>query len=421
MFAKRKPRQDDEPLVPHGLVWQATDAPETSETAEIPVTKKTLATESVSAPPQPTAPFQAAETLPKKPSVSSPPLFWHSRRQPEIVKDTSTTRSDSEPEILTAPPVAAPAAAVQQSLNSGARVGHKGPSMAQQFRTKGSEIASASQRTITRFAADFRRYTRDFGRRFRVEMEHIGAGLRTRRASLDLATRFQSTRHSLSSQFWQVAARLRRYGANCKTLGNAYFTKAVAYTKLRSERLHVMRSSLLRRESLETPRRDEVLKFRTRVRLAGFPLRIRILFTRAISEWRLKANTVGSDSRLLTSMTMALCTALLALGLVSSARRYGNASLPSHLVHSSRPQAAAVATSPTVTSTKATSVRTESSTKKQEARTVRPRPMPTARPAPTARSVQAARPRPKPRRSEEDDYVARDTYIYYGDARAKSR
>jgi hypothetical protein len=422
MFAKRKPRQDDEPLVPHGLVWQATDAPETSEPAEIPVIKKTLATESESAQRQPIAPSQVAGgTLPKKPSVSSPPLFWHSRRQPETVKETSITRSDSEPEILTAPPVASPGAAVQQSLNSGARVGHKGPSMAQQFRAKGSEIVSASQRTITRLASDFRRYTRDFGRRFHVEMEHVGAGLRTRRASLNLATRFHSTRHSLSSQFWQVAARLRRYRANCKTLGNAYFTKAVAYTKLRSEHLHVMRSSLLRRESLETPRRDEVLKLSKRVRLAGFPLRLRILFTRAISEWRLKANTAGTDSRLLRSMTMALCTALLALGLVSSARHYGNASLPSRLVHSSTPQAPAVATLPTVISTKPTSVRNESAAKEQGASTVRPRPMPTARPAPTAQSMQTARPRPKPRRGEDDDYVARDTYVYYGDSRAKSR
>jgi hypothetical protein len=404
-------------LVPHGLVWQATDAPEASEPADVPVTKKNLATESTSDPLQPTAPFQAAGILPKKPLVISPPLFWRSRRQPEIVKaDISTPRSDPELRVATTPPVA-----VQRSLNSGAQAKSKRPSILQQFRTKGSEIVSASQRAITRFTADFWRNTRDFGQRLRVEVEYISAGLRTRRASLDLPSRVRSTRNIFSIQFWQVATRLHRYGANGKTLGNAYFTKTIAYIKLRSEHLNSMRSHLVGRESLEAPRLDAVPKFRKRVRLAGFPLRIRILFTRAISEWRLKANTAGTDSRLLTSMTMALCTALLALGLVSSARHYGNASLPSHLVHSSTPQAPAVATSPSVISTKAASVRTESGTKKQEARTVRPRPMPTARPAPTAQSVQTARPRPKPRRSEDDDYVARDTYVYYGDSHAKSR
>ncbi len=212
---------------------------------------------------------------------------------------------------------------------------------------------------------------------------------------------------SSSTRLSRLAACLRRYGANCKTLANPHLTKTIAHTKLQSGRIRAMRLNLVRGEFQQASWRG-MQQFRMRVRLAGLPLRMRILLTRAISEWRLKADNAGTDSRLLTAMTLGLCTALLALAIVSSARHYGNASLPSHLVHSGASQVPAATTSANAITKQP--VRAEFHTKAQAARTIRPRPI-----------SMAARTRLKPSRKEDDDYVARDTYVYYGDSRAKSR
>src|SRR5439155_1054659 len=103
MFAKRKPRpKADEPLVPHGLVWQAT-----ADTGSLE--KSDREAEKVSPPARPIqivpptvevagSATPAVTQVPKKPAGSSPPLFWQKVTKPEIVKPVSNTAgSESSP------------------------------------------------------------------------------------------------------------------------------------------------------------------------------------------------------------------------------------------------------------------------------------------------------------------------------------
>ena len=116
------------------------------------------------------------------------------------------------------------------------------------------------------------------------------------------------------------------------------------------------------------------------------------------------------DLRLWTSFAMAGLSALLTLGFISAARHYATGSLPSHLlVHSSPPVC----------------------TPSEPANLVHPRPAtavasvpktPASRPASPTRLAAAVKPmRPKPRHTEEDDYVARDTFVSYANRRSGSQ
>src|SRR5438552_14359822 len=85
MFAKRKPRQEDEPLVPHGLVWQATDTEPPAKSGPEQAGIKPLHIQSGPSSLPPAIPFRTtAPVIPKKPAASSPPLFWHPHKPPEI-------------------------------------------------------------------------------------------------------------------------------------------------------------------------------------------------------------------------------------------------------------------------------------------------------------------------------------------------
>ena len=441
MFAKRKPRQEDEPLVPHGLVWQATDMEPPAKSGPEQAEIKPLRTQSGPSSLPPAIPFQAtAPVAPKKPAASSPPLFWHPHKPPEIVKP-DTAASGSQPNLLPSKIVPQnptqfindkgnvasgvrlrasearclkPDAALANTQNIGNR-----PSLWQQVHTAGSAAISAGQKTVSDIAAGLRRPIRKFGQLIPGAIQRMRARLPSKGGLSILKARFRGGLDLSSERLRRAVTRVRRLRVDCETLGKAYFTKTLAYGKLHSERLkpklqhlrpRLMRVNMLRGDFSQTPpRQNGTARPGLRVRIAGLPLRMRILITRAISEWRLKTDTAAGDSRLWTSMTMSVCTALLALAIVSSARHYGNASLPSHLVQPNLPQNPAVTTPPAVVSSRPATARTLSKPKTHEAQAARPRP------------VQNARQKSKQRRNGEDDYVARDTYVYYGDSRPKSR
>jgi hypothetical protein len=415
MFARQKPRQEDEPLVPHGLVWQATDIEPSAQSGPEQAPVKGLDTQSESS--SPTGPKllpRTAAVIPKKPSASSPPPFWHPRKAPEIVKPDSAA-SGSQPGLLPTKLVTQNAtqfahAEVQAPITQGIT---KCRSLSHPISLAASNALSATQKHFTDLAAGLRRHIGEFGQRISGAKLRIRPRLRIRGASSISTIRFREGLDFSSERLRGAVTRARRFGAYCEALGKACFTKA--YAQLRSERFKptlerlrpkLMRVNLVPGEFSETHRESGIIRPGLRVRLGGLPLRMRIFFTRTLSEWRLKSETATGDSRLWTSMTMGVCTALLALAIVSSARHYGNASLPSHVVHSNHPQTSPQTTSPNVVSSRPAGARTGSQAKTLEPRFNRPRP--------------AAQTRSKPRRNE-DDYVARDTYVYYGDSRPKSR
>src|SRR3954469_3846524 len=118
MFGGRKLKvQEDEPLVPHGLVWQATAEPEAAPEGNTPVGLQANAQGKLVEMPQPPTGadveakgcpsplFPLGRSLhgktiasappveppseapvPRKPVVASPPEFWKSVKRPELVK-----------------------------------------------------------------------------------------------------------------------------------------------------------------------------------------------------------------------------------------------------------------------------------------------------------------------------------------------
>jgi len=102
-------------------------------------------------------------------------------------------------------------------------------------------------------------------------------------------------------------------------------------------------------------------------------------------------------------MAMAAVSALLVLALISTVRRFATESLPSHLLHA--------ASSPISNSPPTVSIAPLKPTDRgvQPVRAVSKPAVVERKPVNTAQAI-----KPKRQRSGDDDYVARDTYVYYG-------
>jgi hypothetical protein len=150
---------------------------------------------------------------------------------------------------------------------------------------------------------------------------------------------------------------------------------------------------------------------RIRIRFAGAPLQARLAFTRARLEWSLWRESVSRNSRLWTSLALGALAALLVMGIFSIARHYAQASLPSRSqklvsVQESTPVAQTSVAKPTA------DILEGSSTVKplKSASAVAVKPLPTQR----KDAHKAAVVRKRIQHHQDEDYVAEDTYVYYG-------
>jgi hypothetical protein len=148
---------------------------------------------------------------------------------------------------------------------------------------------------------------------------------------------------------------------------------------------------------------------RIRVLLAASALQAKIITTQQLSAWRIRRERAAIDSRFWASMTMSAIAAVIALVIVSVVPHYAAKSLPSRILNTnssvdanvSAPVAAAPAqvqktVAPVRKTTNATS--TQSTTTKTD--------------SVKAGSTKSAN--PKPKHVVQDDYVAPNTYKYYG-------
>jgi hypothetical protein len=119
--------------------------------------------------------------------------------------------------------------------------------------------------------------------------------------------------------------------------------------------------------------------------------------------------TAGRDSRLWTSFAMAGVSALLVLGLISSVRRHATPALPGQVLHASSPSKASLPQP-------ASSASQESASRTESVRS----PTPGAIASPQRSAAQRVA-KPKPRRAQDDDYVAPDTFVSYDNRRSGSR
>jgi hypothetical protein len=150
---------------------------------------------------------------------------------------------------------------------------------------------------------------------------------------------------------------------------------------------------------------------RIRIRFAGAPLQARLAFTRARLEWSLWRESVSRNSRLWTSLALGALAALLVMGIFSTARHYVQASLPSRSqklvsVQENTPVAQTTVSKPTTDVLKRSSLAqpvNSTSTSVTKPKAVWPKDP--GKPAVVRKRIQ---------RHQDEDYVAEDTYVYYG-------
>jgi hypothetical protein len=151
--------------------------------------------------------------------------------------------------------------------------------------------------------------------------------------------------------------------------------------------------------------------------LAASALRGRIIAAQQLSAWRLRRARMAVDSRFWTSMTLSAIAAIIALVIVSVVPHYAARSLPSRILN----------TNPSVNANVAAPVAVVPATVHKTAAPVRKTDTVSRTQTPTAKtdSVKAdsakAATNPKPKRVAQDDYVAPNTYKYYGTGSKASR
>lgn len=407
MFAWRKPKpSDDEPLVPHGLIWQATEEPMPAEAERTdPVAAPelyspiTIPLKRTDSPPEQPAPANtppkmgaASELLPwasmnAKDAVKRPPPFWDSNGDSKILRATSaTSTSDSKPanSLKTTPTPEIKDAADQSATEDFAF---------KQFIAERNKELGAAWSEFTHAVAEMFANTR-----------HAYANLRLRENA-------RRTRE-------QAHIRLARSVANISRHTQLSVADVKWPSKMRTEFLAA--GSVARRfrsktaaafaNSRKSARGLMARKIRVRI-ASGSQLRS---YTARLQDFRAKSRTIlQRDSRLVTSLAMAGLSALLTLGLIVGVGRY---------------QPSASAGGPGTTSTPQYDAVTI------PAHPIAAKPSPTGKAQPEALMKQspvvntslqtpihpsATKP-PSARRAHhnaDEDYVAPDTYVYYGKKR----
>jgi hypothetical protein len=382
MFARHKhtsepTRQEDESLVPHGLVWQAmasadsTETPEAENQNSIPVIRvpEILHPPSALAQDAPSAGPLTAKKPPQNSDLNSPPLFWQKLSRHEAEANASV---NSVVDPTPTPPLRAPVATR--------------PKEDPKFVRLARALEQASVKTSARTWERLKKTKPLFAlARVRVAGAATFAAARTADAFAQLRVHSQNLNLRAVSLLHSVVIHAKRY----VTHGSVPLPSPAV------------------QPSSEEPQVS--LPQKVRIRLTGLPLRARLLLVRGIAEWKLMPQTVRPDSPFATLAAIAVLSAVLVLALFSATRHYATASLPSHLSNiastpiPSAPEPSNIAplTQPAASSTTAQKITKPARVQKKP---------PASPPAAPSRR----------RRIEDDDYVARDTYVYYGNDPARS-
>ncbi len=329
---KRKPR-DDEPLVPHGLISQSLEEPQTLE--------------------------NVVPSQPKPPSPAVSPI----RRPPARVLNWPQTGRQ-----------------IRNGLGAL------------------SVLARRLQRTSEHFQIS--KYTPPI-RNF--------ASAGTRRITGTLGLILMRLRGALESvQVSTNAARIRKFVSTCANAGLLWCRNWSGRTLVHFRGLHAMSSRRL--QEMRAPVRFEEKSAnagsRVRIQLSGIPLRMRIALAHASSGWAMRREALPRNSQLWTSLAMGALSSLLLMGIFSTARHYAKASLPSNRTGNVSSMEAGAAVAPSAIPSRPLKPISENRTLH------RPSANPKAKSHETRRTVTT--PRKRAHRSEDDDYVAKDTYVYYG-------
>lgn len=156
---------------------------------------------------------------------------------------------------------------------------------------------------------------------------------------------------------------------------------------------------------------------RVRLAMAASASQARVLAAQQFSAWRLRRERMAIDSRFWASMTMAAIAAVIALMIVSVVPHYAAKSLPSRMLNTNPSVSADVATpvaaAPAPVHKTVAPVRKAATAGSTQASTAKNEPLKST----TSKSAAGA----KPKHVVHDDYVAPNTYKYYGTGSKASR
>ena len=426
MFWRRRKLPEDEPLVPHGLISQAL---EEEGSPELPPDMLDSPKDVEQSPAEPvemrlrvSAPVQSSqlEPLPEQGRIS-PPLKWPRLDEAEIARraqgiDTAVSFPYRKPLVSAAVPKADEVKPEPEIVE---------PAKLELVETPpATEPAPA----VSVPAARSEKFSNLLSRVRSLRLPTFEP-LRQR-----VHSAFSQARTSGNTAFQSATNRFREFRSKSGVMLDAAKIRFVdrshaAIAQSRFGLLHV-------RENIRGVDWSGANRVWNRVRSWQVTVRIPASNRRFISSTVENAKSSGfllqrmiqRDSRLWASMGMAALSALLALGFISGVRHYGpdrveaqptsvipaaaaTNAVPANSVVSSKPSTAAKAVAP-----KPSPI----------AKTRANKPAATTSPAavvPQKKTVAAvSTPKHRVRRSsEEDDYVAKDTYVFYGSAGKPSR
>lgn len=405
MFAKRHRRpEQEEPLVPRGLIWQAMEEGSPAEKQVSPPSQLQI----VPPPAESPAGDPSVRVLAPKADLATPrPAFWHKAAKPELLKPAC---DDDDPTIsaLASIPMVASGNAEQQKRLVFFRTldPHKLDLITHQagrVNTARTTFAAATRKFLRRWDERVINFRKAFGATIRRGSALLAEGrgkIRERRYWERLKQRMAWTATLVFAGAQKARAKTHDAYSDLKARSRARFSEREpkVHHDVASAELPVVETLAVR------PVARQRLKPRI---LAGLPLRVAVAFKRFLPRTE-TLRAIGRDSRLWTSYAMTGFSALLLLGFVLTVKHYATEALPSHVLRTnslteSAPAEAAGA--PQKPSTAVESVRT---TKRTAV-------------VPPKRTTTPRVVKPKPRHTEDDDYVARDTFVSYENRRSNSR
>jgi hypothetical protein len=319
--------------------------------------------------------------------------------------DTSPSTSENAPSTQLSSP---PPMIVESVKRPPARI-LQWPRAARQIRD-GMRIVRVLPRTLQQFSRHFRTSADKISTQWTKTSKIASARAGRIRNVLAEATPIAVHRIRSSVQLSTNAAAFQKFTSACASrafgLTRDWSAQATAnFRRLKnasSQRLSQIRTQA----KLQQPRPSA--GFGLRIQLAGAPLKARIALARARFEWDLRRESLSRNSRLWSSLALSVLSALLVMAIFSTARHYAKASLPSNRIATASSTNSASAASVIPVNAKAPRRASDVQTSQPLSTSMKPRP--------AQHKIQhtAVAARRRVHRNPDEDYVAKDTYVYYG-------
>lgn len=461
MFGNRKrQRQDDEEsLVPHGLIWHATAEPAREENAttddSLGHTAQFAQLLEQTRRPQPAPEKVDLQAAPQESSAEAAPLPWWrlQRSQPEpnplvTVKPAPFPLSEYGPTPIR---TKAPQPGVPQVQSSSVRLSqvlapetHLSP--VPQPRVAEVPAVKIAKAPITQVPATPQVQAPQFSkpqgpksetpaltakRSADALLQSLGWWLRTIgqvawRSILSTGEKISGSwlRISRSLELRETVLRAGKRGQDLFIGGVAQTSRyaqtagssLAAFSQQRMARLRRMSARINSTSTTATttvlrPANTQPSSSRVRVLLAASGSQAKVLLAEQRAKWNTRRDNLAIDSRFWRSMTMAAIAALITLAIVSLVPQYAAKSLPSR-IQNTNPSVNTSAVAPAV-------LVTPTAEKTPAPKTATPK-IAQEKPAAKLVSTKSGAP-PKAHRTADDDYVAPDTYKYYGHGSKASR